>query len=93
MNPHVPGAALGLFFLGTDPSQVCNAGGPAALDEVRLHEGLLAAPLPAPLGLRGLRGLTMMRVLAALNVAGGALGLRHPAASSLSDLTRRGSFR
>ena len=30
MNPHVPGTALGLFFLGGDPSQVCNAGGPAA---------------------------------------------------------------
>ena len=34
MNPHVPGTALGLFFLGADPSQVCNAGGPASLDEV-----------------------------------------------------------
>lgn len=44
MNPHVPGAALGLFFLGADPSRVCNAGGPAALDEVRLREGLLLQP-------------------------------------------------
>ena len=81
MNPHVPGTALGLFFLGGDPSQVCNAGGPAALDEVRLREGSLLRPrFPAPLGLRG---LTMMRVLAALNglvnVAGGAAPAAHSA--------------
>ncbi len=81
MNPHVPGTALGLFFLGGDPSQVCNAGGPAALDEVRLREGSLLQPrFPAPLGLRG---LTMMRVLAALNglvnVAGGAAPAAHSA--------------
>ena len=42
MNPDVPGMALGLFFLGGDPAQVCNAGGPRALDEVRLREGLAA---------------------------------------------------
>ena len=81
MNPHVPGTALGLFFLGADPSQVCNAGGPAALDEVILREGSLLQPRsPAPLGLRG---LTMMRVLAALNglvcVAGGAAPASHSA--------------
>ena len=35
MNPDVPGMALGLFFLGGDAAQVCNAGGPRALDEVR----------------------------------------------------------
>lgn len=65
MNPDVPGMALGLFFLGGDPGQVCNAGGPRALDEVRLREGSLLWPrFPAPLGMRG---LTMMRVLAALN--------------------------
>ena len=80
MNAHVPGTALGLFFLGGDPAQVCNAGGAQALDEVILREGSLLQPrFPAPLGMRG---LTMMRVLAALNglvnVAGGAA----PAAQS-----------
>ena len=65
MNPDVPGMALGLYFLGGDPAQVCNAGGPRALDEVRLREGSLLWPrFPAPLGLRG---MTMMRFLAALN--------------------------
>ena len=81
MNRDVPGMALGLFFLGGDASQVCNAGGPNALDEVRLREGSLLQPrFPAPLGLRG---LTMMRVLAALNglvnVAGGAAPAAHSA--------------
>ncbi|MFN3937691.1 MAG: hydantoinase B/oxoprolinase family protein [Gemmobacter sp.] len=73
MNRSIPGMALGLFYLGGDPGQVCNAGGPLALDAVRLREGSLLQPRwPAPLGMRG---LTMMRVLAALgglvNVAGG----------------------
>ncbi len=81
MNPDVPGTALGLFFLGGDPAQVCNAGGPQALDEVILREGSLLRPrFPAPLGMRG---LTMMRVLAALNglvnVAGGAAPAAHSA--------------
>ncbi len=65
MNPDVPGMALGLSFLGNDPAQVCNAGGPRALDEVRLREGSLLCPrFPAALEMRG---LTIMRVLAALN--------------------------
>src|SRR5262249_15566484 len=34
MNRGVPGMSLGLYYLGGDPSQVCNAGGPQALDEV-----------------------------------------------------------
>jgi N-methylhydantoinase B len=73
MNRSIPGMALGLFYLGGDASQVCNAGGPLAIDEVRLREGSLVRPRwPAPLGMRG---LTMMRVLATLsglvNVAGG----------------------
>ena len=78
MNRDVPGMALGLYFLGGDPAQVANAGGPRALDEVRLREGSLLAPrFPAPLGLRG---LTMMRVLAALNglVTWPAAAPRHP---------------
>ena len=81
MNPDVPGMALGLFFLGGDPAQVCNAGGPRALDQVKLREGSLLWPrFPAPLGLRG---MTMMRFLAVLsglvNVAGGAAPAAHSA--------------
>ena len=81
MNPDVPGMALGLYYLGGDPTQVCNAGGPQALDEVRLREGSLLWPRwPAPLGMRG---LTMMRMLATLNgmvnVAGGGAPAAHSA--------------
>jgi N-methylhydantoinase B len=81
MNPDVPGMALGLYYLGGDPAQVCNAGGPRSLDEVRLREGSLLWPRwPAPLGMRG---LTLMRVLAALNglinVAGGGAPAAHSA--------------
>jgi len=81
MNPGVPGMALGLYYLGGDPAQVCNAGGPQALDEVRLREGSLLWPKwPAALGMRG---LTMMRVLAGLNglvnVAGGGAPAAHSA--------------
>ncbi|MBM2716284.1 hypothetical protein JQK88_35070 [Mesorhizobium caraganae] len=32
MNPGVPGMALGLYYLGGDPAQVCKAGGPNAID-------------------------------------------------------------
>lgn len=81
MNRGVPGMSLGLYYLGGDPSQVCNAGGPQALDEVKLREGSFLQPkFPAPLGMRG---LTMMRVLAALNglinVAGGGAPAAHSA--------------
>jgi len=92
MNPGVPGMALGLYYLGGDPSQVCNAGATQALDEVRLREGSLLWPrFPAALGMRG---LTMMRVLAGLNglinVAGGGA----PAAHSAYVITlMRGTFR
>lgn len=65
MHPDVPGMALGLYFLQGEPGQVLNAGAPRALDEVRRREGSLLAPrAPAPLGLRG---ITMMRLLAALH--------------------------
>jgi N-methylhydantoinase B len=92
MNPGVPGMALGLYYLGGDPAQVCNAGGPQALDEVRLREGSLLQPrFPAPLGMRG---LTMMRVLAALNglinVAGGGAPAAH---SAYVIILMRGTFR
>jgi N-methylhydantoinase B len=80
MNPDVPGMALGLFFLGGDAAQVCNAGGPRALDEVKLREGSLLWPrFPAPLGLRG---MTIMRFLAALNGLVNAAGGSAPAAHS-----------
>jgi N-methylhydantoinase B len=78
MNRSIPGMALGLFYLGGDPGQVCNAGGPLAIDEVRLREGSLVRPRwPAPLGMRG---LTMMRVLATLNGLVNSAGGRAPAA-------------
>ena len=57
--------ARGIEVYGGDAAQVCNAGGPRALDEVRIREGSLLWPrFPAPLGLRG---MTMMRFLAVLN--------------------------
>src|SRR5262249_56027121 len=81
MNPDVPGTAISMVYLGGDPAQVCNAGGPQALDEVRLREGSLLWPkFPAPLGMRG---LTLMRFLAAvnglINVAGGKAPAAHSA--------------
>jgi N-methylhydantoinase B len=81
MNRDVPGTAFALYFLGGDPSQVCNAGGARAFDEIILREGSLLRPrFPAPLGMRG---MTMMRVLAALNglinVAGGKAPSAHAA--------------
>jgi N-methylhydantoinase B len=85
MNPGVPGMALGLSYLGGDPGQVCNAGGPQALHEVRLREGSLLWPRwPAPLGMRG---LTMMRVLATLNGLVNVAGGRAPAAHSAYVIT------
>ena len=92
MNPGVPGMALGLYYLGGDSSQVCNAGGPQALDEVRLREGSLLWPrFPAALGMRG---LTMMRVLAGfnglINVAGGGAPAAH---SAYVIILMRGTFR
>jgi N-methylhydantoinase B len=91
MNPGIPGMALGLYFLGGDPAQVCNAGGPKALDEVRLREGSLVQPrFPAPLGMRG---LTLMRVLAALNGLVNAAGGGAPAAHSAYVIALvRGSY-
>lgn len=78
MNRDVPGMALGLFLLGGDPTQVTNAGGPRAIDEVKLREGSLLQPRwPAALGMRG---LTMMRMLAALNGLVAAAGGPAPAA-------------
>jgi len=78
MNRDVPGMALGLFLLGGDPTQVTNAGGPRAIDAVKLREGSLLQPRwPAALGMRG---LTMMRMLATLNGLVAAAGGPAPAA-------------
>ncbi|MEX0408988.1 hydantoinase B/oxoprolinase family protein [Aquibium sp. LZ166] len=92
MNRGVPGMALGLYYLGGDAAQVCNAGGPDAIDEIRLREGSFLQPrFPAPLGMRG---LTAMRVISAMsglvNVAGGGA----PAANSAYVISiMRGNFR
>ena len=83
--------ALGLYYLGGDAGQVCNAGGPLALDKVILRDGSLLAPrFPAPLGMRG---LTMMRVLAALMGLVSVAGGKGPAAHSAYVISlMRGSF-
>jgi N-methylhydantoinase B len=81
-----------MFYLGGDPAQVCNAGGPQALDEVRLREGSLLWPkFPAPLGMRG---LTLMRFLAAVNGLINVAGGKAPAAHSAYVISfLRGTFR
>ena len=92
LNPDVPGTALAMFFLGGDAAQVCNAGGPQALDEVRLREGSLLWPKwPAPLGMRG---LTLMRFLAAINGLINVAGGKAPAAHSAYVIGfMRGTYR
>ena len=92
INPDVPGMALSMFYLGGDPAQVCNAGGPQALDEVRLREGSLLWPRwPAPLGMRG---LTLMRLLAAINGLINVAGGKAPAAHSAYVISfMRGTYR
>ncbi|WP_298812662.1 hydantoinase B/oxoprolinase family protein [uncultured Roseibium sp.] len=71
MNKGVPGMALGLFYLGGDPGQVCNAGGPNALDEVLFRKGSFLQPeYPAPLGLRGLTAMRMISAMCGLLNAG-----------------------
>lgn len=72
MNEGVPGMALGLFYLGGDPSQVCNAGGPNALDEVLFRKGSFLQPeYPAPLGMRGLTAMRMISAICGLLNTGG----------------------
>ena len=91
MNRGVPGMALGLFYLGGDASQVCNAGGPLALDEVILREGSLVQPKwPAPLGMRG---LTMMRTISTINGLVNAGGGGAPASHAAYVIAiMRGTF-
>lgn len=92
MNKGVPGMALGLFYLGGDPGQVCNAGGPNALDEVLFRKGSFLQPEhPAPLGLRGLTAMRMISAICGvLNTAGGEA----PAANSAYVVNiMRGTYR
>lgn len=92
MNKGVPGMALGLFYLGGDPSQVCNAGGPNALDEVLFRKGSFLQPeYPAPLGLRGLTAMRMISAICGLLNTGGG---EAPAANSAYVVNiMRGKFR
>lgn len=92
MNNGVPGMALGLFYLGGDPSQVCNAGGPNALDEVLFRKGSFLQPeFPAPLGLRGLTAMRMISAMCGLLNTGGG---EAPAANSAYVVNiMRGKFR
>lgn len=92
MNEGVPGMALGLFYLGGDPSQVCNAGGPNALDDVLFRKGSFLQPeFPAPLGLRGLTAMRMISAMCGLLNTGGG---EAPAANSAYVVNiMRGKFR
>lgn len=92
MNDGVPGMALGLFYLGGDSSQVCNAGGPNALDEVLFRKGSFLQPeYPAPLGLRGLTAMRMISAICGLLNTGGG---QAPAANSAYVVNiMRGKFR
>ena len=92
MNEGVPGMALGLFYLGGDPSQVCNAGGPNALDEVLFRKGSFLQPeYPAPLGLRGLTAMRMISAMCGLLNTGGG---EAPAANSAYVVNiMRGKYR
>ena len=92
MNEGVPGMALGLFYLGGDPSQVCNAGGPNALDEVLFRRGSFLQPeYPAPLGLRGLTAMRMISAMCGLLNTGGG---EAPAANSAYVVNiMRGKYR
>lgn len=92
MNEGVPGMALGLFYLGGDPSQVCNAGGPSALDEVLFRKGSFLQPeYPAPLGLRGLTAMRMISAMCGLLNTGGG---KAPAANSAYVVNiMRGKYR
>jgi N-methylhydantoinase B len=92
MNPGVPGMALGLFYLGGDPAQVCNAGGPNALDEVLFRKGSFLQPeFPAPLGMRGLTAMRMISAICGLLNTGGGVA---PASNSAYVVNiMRGKFR
>jgi N-methylhydantoinase B len=71
MNPAVPAMVFGSYILGAESPNILNAGVERAIDEVVVRPGSVLQPnFPAPLGMRG---ITMMRNMAAclglLNVA------------------------
>ncbi|MFM9941362.1 MAG: hydantoinase B/oxoprolinase family protein [Hyphomicrobiaceae bacterium] len=71
MSPKLPAMVLGSYLLGSESFAILNAGAENAIDEVILRPGSVLQPrFPAPLGMRG---ITMMRNMAAclglLNVA------------------------
>jgi N-methylhydantoinase B len=73
MSPPVPAMVFGSYLLGEGSTSLLNAGVVRVIDEVILREGSVLQPkFPAPLGMRG---ITMMRNMAAclglLNVATG----------------------
>ena len=73
MSPSIPGMVLGAYLLGEGHTAILNAGAETLIDEVKVRDGSVLAPrFPAPLGMRG---ITMMRNMAAclglMNVATG----------------------
>ena len=71
MNPSVPAMVFASYVLGAESPSLLNAGVERAIDEVIVRPGSVLQPkFPAPLGMRG---ITMMRNMAAclglLNVA------------------------
>src|SRR3954464_4023511 len=79
MSPAVPAMVLGSYVLGEGSGAMLNAGVERVIDEVVLRESSILQPtFPAPLGMRG---ITMMRNMAALLEWG-----RHGGAQCLRDL-------
>jgi N-methylhydantoinase B len=71
MSPSIPAMVFGSYLLGENPQSILNAGAERVIDEVVLRPGSILQPrFPAALGMRG---ITMMRNMAAclglLNVA------------------------
>ena len=81
MSPKLPAMILGSYFLGSDATSILNAGAESAIDEVILRPGSVLQPeFPAPLGMRG---ITMMRNMAAcLGLINVATGGKAPASHS-----------
>lgn len=82
MSRSIPAMVLGSYLLGDGSQAILNAGAESVIDEVKLRPGSILEPqFPAPLGMRG---ITMMRNMAAclglLNVAtGGKVMAAHSA--------------
>ena len=81
MSPKLPSMILGSYFLGSDATSILNAGAESAIDEVIVRPGSVLQPqFPAPLGMRG---ITMMRNMAArLGLVNVATGGQAPASHS-----------